>query len=626
MSDTATQPEPPVPAATTAATTATPVGAGAAAAAPPQKRRRFPWWIVFLVLLVLGPVAMCAPVILAGRAPALTRDTILELDLEAPLLEDSASDFFRKQPSVREVVFGLENAAKDDNVKALFVRVGATPLGLGITQELRDAIVAFKKSGKPEVGFSETLGEMAPGTGGYYLASVLDEIWLQPLGAVAVSGLFAEGAFAKDGLAKLGVEPRVAARKEYKNAPNTFTENGFTEPHKEATLALLDSAMEQVCTGVAAARPKLGDATAVRTLLLQGPYDDVEALKLGLVDAVGYRDEALLALKKRASIDETKGKLLYLHRYLERAGAQFGPGPTIAVVTAAGQIMRGSSQVDPLSGSRTLGSDTVAGALREAIRDDDVKAILLRIDSPGGSVVASETIWHEVERAKKEGKPVIASMGNVAGSGGYFIAMGADAIVAQPGTITGSIGVYAGKPVTEKMWQQLGINFEVLPVAGGDASFFSTDVDYSPAARAKLEGYVDRIYSEFVRKVAAGRKRSFDEMEPHARGRIWTGQDARERALVDELGGFPVALALLRQKLGLAPDAPLHLKPFPQEKSPLLQLLSSLRGQDGDSSDETAQTRTRPSIRGAAVAAEQAARGSLHDAMWLMTPAVVEIR
>jgi protease-4 len=549
---------------------------------------------LLLLLVLLTPVAMCVPLCVValgdggarGPIPAVT---VLELDLERDIGETASAGALLSPTSsltVRDVVFSLEQAAKDPKVRGLYVRIGGSGHGLATSQEIRDAVAAFRASGKPTLAFSESFGELSPGTGGWYVATAFDDVWLQPAGVVSLLPLSGETPFARDTFAKVGVEPAFAARKEFKNAPNTFTEQGFTDAHREATTRLLTSAQETLVAQIASSRPALGDAAQVAALLSGGPYDAAAALEKKLVDKLGYRDEAVARIKERAG---PNAKLLWLSRYHQRAGTAYdddhGQGPVVAVVTAVGQIHRGRSNDDPLTGQSSVGSDTTAAALRQALEDPDVRAIVLRIDSPGGSVTASETIAHEVERAMKAGKPVVASMANVAGSGGYYIAMNAAAIVAQPGTITGSIGVYAGKMVTTRLWEQLGVNFETISVGDADTSFYSTDAPYSPEARARLDALVDGIYTSFVGKVAAGRKKSFEEIEPVARGRIWTGTDAKEHGLVDELGGWPVTLKVVRQKLSLPDDAPLRVRDFPPALPPLQALLETLKDEQGDNSE-----------------------------------------
>jgi protease-4 len=574
--------------------------------------------LLILLVLFIVPLAMCAPFALGlGGKGSVGDSVILELDLERPVIEGVGGGFLAERAtSSRDIVFALERAAKDPHVKGLYARIGGAGHGLATAMEVRDAVIAFRKSGKRAVAFSESFGELSPGTGGWFVATAFDEVWLQPAGSVSLASLSGEGMFARDALEKLGVEPAIAARKEFKNAPNTFTEQGFTPPHREATLALLSSAQRSMTASIAQARPALGDSAAVAALLRGGPYTADEAVQKKLVDKLGYRDDVMASIKAEAGAD---ARLLWLSRYLERAGSPYDKeGPVVAVISAIGQIHRGPSNADPLSGTQSVGSDTVAGALRQAIDDDDVKAIILRIDSPGGSVVASETIAHEVQRATKAGKPVIATMANVAGSGGYYIAMDADVIIAQPGTITGSIGVYAGKAVTTKAWEKVGINFEAVAVDDADTSFFSTDAPYSDAARARLDNLVDDIYASFVRKVAAGRKHSVEEMEPVAHGRIWSGIDGKERFLVDELGGWPQAIAAARARLSLGHDASMRLRDFPADKPPIAALMAMLNPEHGDSSDDEGAAAATGAVHidGVALAArlqaDAAANGGVH--------------
>jgi protease-4 len=593
----------------------------------PRQPRSTKKGVLILLLLFVVPLAMCAPLALGlGSKGSIGDAIVLELDLEDPIVEGSGGSFLDdRNTSSRDVVFALQRAAADPRVKGLYARIGGAGHGLATAMEVRDAVLAFRSSGKRAVAFSESFGELSPGTGGWFIASAFDEVWLQPAGSVSLAPLSAEGMFARDALEKVGIEPAIAARKEFKNAPNTFTEQSFTAFHREATLALLSSAQRTMTERIAQARPKLGDADAVAALLRGGPYTADEALAKGLVDKLGYRDEVMAAVKSQAG---TGAKLLWLSRYLDRAGSPYDKdGPVVAVVSAIGQIHRGRSSADPLSGSQSAGSDTVAGALRQAIDDKDVKAIILRIDSPGGSVVASETIAREVQRATTAGKPVIATMANVAGSGGYYIAMNADVIIAHPGTITGSIGVYAGKAVTTKAWEKVGINFEAVAVDDADTSFFSTDAPYSDAARARLDHMVDDIYASFVRKVAAGRKRTFDEIEPFAHGRIWSGTDGKERFLVDELGGWPQAIGAARARLHLAADGPIRLVDFPAPKAPLAALLAMLNPEQGDSSDDdgAAISTQQLHLDPAALVARIHADSQIHGGVVVLTPALLEV-
>ena len=323
---------------------------------------------------------------------------------------------------------------------------------------------------------------------------------------------------------------------------------------------------------------------AVRTLIDRGPFLGTEALQAQLVDALAYRDEVYAQVKAQTG---EQAKLLFLSKYLARAGRPYTTGDTIALIYGVGAVRLGTSDYDPLMDGPTMGADTVTASFRAAIEDPEVKAILFRIDSPGGSYVASDAIWRETIRAREAGKPVIVSMGNLAGSGGYFVAMAANKIVAQPGTITGSIGVLGGKILTTGLWDKLGLTWDEVHTST-NATLWSSTHDYTPEQWAHLQGWLDRVYNDFTTKVAAGRQLPKERVLEIAKGRIWTGEDAKERGLVDELGGFPVALRLTREAIGRAPDAPIHLKLFPERVSPWEALLERLFG-DQDESSEPAE-------------------------------------
>ena len=293
-------------------------------------------------------------------------------------------------------------------------------------------------------------------------------------------------------------------------------------------------------------------------------------------------------VKKQAGDD---AKLLYLDRYLDRAGRPHDRGKQIALIFGVGGVTRGKSDYDPVQGSQNMGSDTVAGAIRAAAADNDVKAILFRVDSPGGSYVASDTIWREVVNARKAGKPVVVSMGDVAGSGGYFVAMAADKIVAQPGTITASIGVLGGKMLTSGLWEKVGLSWDEVH-QGANATMFSGTHDYTPAEWARFQAWLDRVYVDFTGKVAEGRKLPKEKVLEIAKGRIWSGQDAKNLGLIDELGGYDTALKLTKQAAGISESDEVKLVVFPKEKS-FLQSLLQRRGPENSDKEAMVQTMER---------------------------------
>ena len=566
--------------------------------------------LIFRILAMIGG-AVVGAVLLGVAARYLWRGhvparTVVEVDLERPLVEyvpdDPLANLLQsRRTPLREVLDGLERAKADDHVVGLLAHIGQGPGGLAQIQELRDAVTDFRGSGKRAIAFSEAFGEAGPGNGAYYLASAFGEIYLQPSGDVGLTGLMAEAPFLRGTLDKLGVVPRFGARGEYKNAVNTFTERRFTAPHREATTRLITSQFDQIVRGIATGRglPE-GD---VRAIVDRAPLSAQEALDAKLVDGLAYRDQVLAKLE----VDGAKPERLSLGRYIALAGPPSTSGDTVALIHGVGVVSSGKSGVDPMSGDVGMGSETLAAAFRSAVEAARVRAIVFRIDSPGGSYVASDTIWREVGRARDAGKPVIVSMSNVAASGGYFVAIPADRIVAQPGTITGSIGVFSGKMLTGGLWDKLGVTWDEVHI-GSHATMWTGLADYSPTERANFDATLDRIYQDFTSKVAAARKLPKERVDEIARGRIWTGEDALARGLVDALGGYPEALRQVRSTLGLAADAPLHLEQFPPARGLVSSLVARAVGPGDDSNDEA------PSVAAirAGVEAMQAVTRSLH--------------
>ena len=508
---------------------------------------------------------------IAGPLGKLTRQRtaplILELDLTDGVIETRPPDplsaiMTRHQPTITDLLAGLRAARTDDRVKALIVKLGGRPVGLGVVQELREAVIRFRKAGKPAWAWAETFGEFSAGNVPYYLATAFDTIYLQPSGDLGLTGLAVERVFLRGTLDMLGISMQIGARHEYKSAPEQLTEKGFSGPSREATERVAQSVTDQI-TGAIAERLGVSEQDA-RRLVNEGPYLADGALAAGLVDALGYRDEVYAALRELVG---TEPILLYVGRYqrmrelTSRAKQLAGPRPqAVALIQATGGIRRGRNGRSPLTGT-SMGSDSMTAALRAAIADEHIKAIVLRVNSPGGSYVASDSIWREVVRARNAGKPVVVSMSDVAASGGYFISMAADAIVAQPGTVTGSIGVFSGKPVLGEALGKAGVSTDSI-VLGEHAAMFSTAKPFTSDEWRIVDAWLDHIYADFTGKVATGRGLSAERVHELARGRVWTGADALERKLVDELGGVEDAAAIARRRAGLPPTAP--LVPFPR--------------------------------------------------------------
>jgi protease IV len=512
-----------------------------------------------------------AEAILAGQITKLrqrrTAPLILELDLTQGIVEGPPADpvaalLSRHRTRLADVLDGLRRAQADPRVKALVAKVGGQHIGLATVQELREAIADFRAAGKPAYVWSESFGEFSGGNLPYYLATAFDQIFLQPSGSLGLTGIVVEQLFLRSALDKIGVSFQAAQRKEYKSAAQSLTERGFTEPAREETKHLAASIADQLTSAIAERRGKTpADA---RALLDRGPFLPQQALSEGLVDTLGYRDEVYGAV--RAHVGHEGAVLQYVSRYqrshslVQRARKLPNPRERyVAVIYATGPIRPGRSGRGPMSGP-AIGSDTVAGALRAAAADERARAILLRVNSPGGSSTASDTIWREVVRARAGGTPVVVSMGDVAASGGYYIAMAADEIIAQPGTITGSIGVVTGKPVIEQLLDRAGITTDAV-AEGAHGRMFAPTHPFSEDEWAIVNAWLDHIYDDFTGKVAEGRGMSREQVEEVARGRVWTGADAVSNGLADSLGGLAAAARAARRRGGLAAGAPLRLFP-----------------------------------------------------------------
>ncbi len=536
-------------------------------------------WLIGMVIVLVFVIGA------KGRVPS---KTILEANFEQTFLEDApdtptAQLMLNEKQTLRDVVDAIDRGAGDDRVVGMIARIGAAPMGMAQTQEIRDAVGRFRAHKKFAVAYSETFGEFGPGNGSYYLATAFDHIYLQPSGDVGLTGILMESPFVKGTLSKLGMTFHGDHRYEYKNALNTLTETKYTGPHKEAMTAIMTSWFQQMKDGICQARRIAPEK--FQAVVDAGPYLGKEAVTAQLVDAVAYRDEVYKDVKSQAG---DGAELLYLDKYLQRAGRPHDRGKTVALVFGVGDVTRGKSDYDPVQGSQSMGADTVAGAIRAAAEDKDVKAILFRVDSPGGSYVASDTIWREVVKARQAGKPVIVSMGNLAGSGGYFVAMAADKIVAQPGTITASIGVLGGKMLTSGLWDKVGLSWDEVH-QGENATMFTGTHDYTPAEWGRFQAWLDRVYVDFTSKVADGRKLPKEKVLAIAKGRIWSGQDAKNLGLVDELGGYDIALKLTKKAIGVPEGDDVKIVVYPRPKT-LLQSLLQRHGADNSDKEAIGQT------------------------------------
>jgi len=486
-----------------------------------------------------------------GRRP----QTLLELDLTEPLVAPEADDPIarlraRSRRLLRPTLRALHEAADDRHVVGLIARVGGM-WPWGTMQELRRGLQTFAASGKPTLAWVETFGELGSrGMSAYVLATAFGELWLQPGGEIGLLGVGIETTFVRGTLDRLGIEPQFEQRYEYKNAADVLMRKEFTAAHREALERLAESVFSDAVETIADARGLTHDQ--VRELVNSGPRTASEAQAAGLVDRLGYRDQAYEAMRARTG---GKPELLFADRW--RPHRKLAPPPHrrghVALVDVRGAIATGRTRRGPMG--RQAGSDTLSAQLRAARDNDRARAVVMRVESPGGSAVASEVIWREVWRLREADKPVIVSMGDVAASGGYYIACPAEVIVALPATLTGSIGVLGGKLVVDSLLERLGVSTGTVQ-QGAHALMYSARRSFSEDERARFAATVDAIYHDFVGKVAEGRQRPVADIEAVAKGRVWTGRDALEAGLVDELGGLRDAVRIARERANLPEDAP----------------------------------------------------------------------
>jgi protease-4 len=526
-----------------------------------------------LVLLLAGGVAV-ALWLFWPQAPELPERIVLMIDVREPFDEVPAADplsalGLRQKLTVDEAILALDHAGRDPRVQGVLARLtGETP-GFAQAQELRAAIARLREQGRFALAYADAFGEFGEGNRGYYLASAFEEIHLQPMGAVGLTGIMIETPLLRGLLEKLGIEPVGDRRGAYKAAFETFTESELSEAHREQLESLADSIDRQLKRGLGEARGL--DTATVDRLVDGGPYLANEAKSQGLVDQLSYWDQVVERAKSRAGAGS---ELVELADYAQVVPLPPDDAPVIALVHGIGQIQRGESDRGATSGW-IMGADTVARALAAAGDDPEVEAILFRVDSPGGSVVASETIGREVRRAIERGKPVIVSMAETAASGGYWISMDATRIVAAPGTLTGSIGVFAGKPVLSELSQEIGVNWGKVQ-RGANADMWSVLDGFDARGRARLDAFLDHVYEAFTEGVARGRELPASKVMEIAEGRVWTGAQAKEVGLVDELGGFARALEVGKEIAGIAPDQAVELRRFPEPTPPWQQVLELL--------------------------------------------------
>ena len=526
--------------------------------------------VIFLVLLVLAVVVATTGILLSRGGATLPGEKIVTLTLDRPVhdyLEAPSVSWIRRgsPQSLADVWAGLARARNDPQVLGLSVYLRNARFGFGKAQELRALLQSFQESGRFVNCFMETAGEGTNGTLAYFLVSVCDHITLAPMGDVNLVGLFSDAYFLRGTLDKLKIETEFSHAGQYKSAAEQFTNTEHSPAAEEALSSVLDDLFEQIVTTIATDRELTEEA--VRGLIDQAPLTADEALQAGLVDSLGYPDEFEASLLELSSEEP---RMVPLSDYAP-TGRPLA-GERVAVVFTQGTIVRGSNGTDPWSQQRFAGSESLGAILRELADDPGVSAVVLRVDSPGGSALASDLMLREVIRLA-ESKPVVVSMSDVAASGGYYIASQATGIVAEPATITGSIGVVGGKFVLRRFQEELlGVTHDTI-ARGANADFFSTLDPFSPEQAEQYERLMLRIYDTFVGHVAEGREMTREEVDSVAQGRIWTGRQALDLGLVDQLGGLDVALEMARQQAGLEAEEATAIDFYPRPPS-LMDFLS----------------------------------------------------
>jgi protease IV len=546
------------------------------------------------------------------RGPSVPDHATLVLRIGGDLVETPPADVIgqlsggARAQTVRSYVDALRRARNDARIDSvLIVPTDFESPYWAKLQELRDAILDFRKSGKPVAAFLEYGGERE-----YYLATACDRIFMVPSSPLDVRGIATYELFLRGTLDKMGAKADFERIAEYKTAPNQLTQTTYTPEHREMSESLTRDMYEQLVRGIADGRQKRVED--VKALIDQGPFLPDQAIRAGLIDTLAYEDQLddHSALSKSGTIEGDQYR---------RVRWQLGAGrPRVAIIYISGILNTGDSGFDPVNGA-VAGSKLILRAIRSARADSSVRAIVLRIDSPGGSTTASDVIWRElaVTRDEKPGRPLVASMSDLAASGGYYVAIAAPQIVAQPATLTGSIGIFGGKILTGGTFQKLGANIESITI-GRNAGMESPERPFTETERAELREQMRRFYDQFLAKVAAARQMPVERVEQLARGRVWTGAQARQNGLVDALGGLDRAIALAKERAGLAADTEVEIVSYPPPKSVYELLIEEFSGSgDGRQLEGLASLMSGVSGMSGLGGRERRALASLTAPLWL---------
>ncbi len=521
--------------------------------------------LVGLVLfLFIGPIVLVMMISASMQPAPQPQQMVLALDLREPMSDQTPSNpfsAFGAGPSLLQIVTRIDEARTDDRVKGIYVRANTMGMAPAQAEEIRAALQAFRASGKFVIAHLQNDG-VRMSMPGYMAVADADEVWLQAASEFMPMGLSAEVTFFGRTLQRFHAQAQFETREEYKTAAHSLTQTGFTQAHRESTESLMNGLFDNMVGAIAADREI--PAAEVRSAVINTPFTGQRAVELRLVDRLGRPEEAEAAAVARA--ENENAEVVDFAEYRPRSHSG---GRVIAVVHGEGAIVSGPEENDIFGDDSVFNSDRIAQALLDASDDEDVAAIVFRVSSPGGSVVASDQILAALRTARERGKKVVVSMGDVAASGGYYVSAEADEIIASPSTITGSIGVVGGKLILGPAFDHyLSTNTETITVGSPMVEMFTSERGFNQAERAAFAGFIDRAYQDFIGLVAAGRELSPEQVREVARGRVWTGTQALEHRLVDHLGGFQFAVGRARELAGIEADARVQFRYFPAQENP----------------------------------------------------------
>ena len=526
-----------------------------------------------VILLVIAAVVLfiwIVPHWAFTSGGTISSNSVLVLDLNGSIEEQRAADlssvFFGSQTLVlHEINDAIDSARTDPRIEGLVVRIGPLETGWAKLEEIHSHLLAFHASGKPSICY---LGYDGAENAEYYVATGCDQVWLGPSNPLGVRGMMAEATFLRGTLDKLKIVPDFYHIAEFKTATSQYTEKKFTPAHREEVESLLTSLYDEYLTEVSSARHM--DRAHFADLVQKGPFLPQDAMQDKLVDRLAYWDEVQDFFRQKTGEWNPVGFGQY------RQGLSDGSGPRIAIIYASGEIISGASQITP-GGTVVMGGDSVAAEIREARNDSSIRAIVLRVDSPGGSAVASEVIRREVELARKK-KPVVVSMSDVAASGGYWISMSADKIIADPGTITASIGVLSGKMNISGLYKLLGLSTDYVATSD-NATLYSAQQDFTLAQQLVVQRMLRDIYTSFTQGVAQGRGLPIATVQKIAKGRVWSGEQAKGLGLVDDLGGADRAVTVAKELAHIPVNSSVEIVRLPKEKTLFDLFLERTQGQ-----------------------------------------------